>query len=158
LSATNWRNFLGLRCPDGDEVDTNFPAQPEFQTLAIMIRDALINSVPQDLGPGEWHVPYASNIDGFTDVERCMISAGVCARVSYNTQDKYESPEESLRRAEKLLLAGHMSPFMHQGQARYYSPTWSGNFYGWTQFRKLLSGENDAMVNRNVSWAERFPW
>lgn len=48
---------------------------------------------------------------------------------------------------EKLLAAGHMSPMEHQGQAisidAQATGEWvSGNFHGFTQYRKMLPGEN----------------
>ena len=41
ITATEWENFIALRCPDGDQPDIAFPAQLEMQQFAICIRNAL---------------------------------------------------------------------------------------------------------------------
>lgn len=158
VTATEWDNFFALRChPD---------AQPEIQELAYCMREAMGQSTPKLLQPGEWHLPYVgntdqSNIQGANDYDLSRdelialsrkISAARCCRVSYLKHDEHASTiEEDLNLCEKLAGAVpiHASPFEHQaspdelvpcGEVR---PVWRhselhGNFVGWVQYRKLI--------------------
>lgn len=90
-----------------------------------------------------------------------LLSAARCARISYAPFDGSASIEAELERAARL--AGpplHASPFEHQAtpDRKVYGTmsddtgdqehvTWlnqklHGNFYGWVQNRKLMTGEN----------------
>jgi thymidylate synthase ThyX len=95
-------------------------------------------------------------------------SVARCARVSYLNHDK-SNPDikKDLELADRLLEAGHMSPFEHQATPMKYTNTeecydvadglwweweecpgitsqdrygnfWSGNFRGWIQYRQIL--------------------
>jgi hypothetical protein len=153
LTATQWRNFFGLRCPDAEPVE-NFPAQMEFQTSAAMMRDAYIAATPRMLEASEWHLPYV------TDEERdaldwksvALLSAGRLARVSYANHEKDEPIDRSIDRAKGFSQSGHWSTMMHQGYAQ-WKPEWSGNFFGFAQFRKMFAYEADALSQRSVDWA-----
>jgi len=119
VTATEWDNFFNLRLhPD---------AQPEIQELARCMRKAVDSSTPQELKPGEWHLPYINEDEicmaqvGYSepycinldDLIKCSVAR--CARVSYNNHDN-SSPdiEKDIALADKLLEAGHMSPLEHQ--------------------------------------------
>lgn len=159
ITATEWENFNALRIPPGDEVDYDFPAQPEFQQFGILARKAARESESQRLQYGQWHTPLADEASGR---ERCMISAGRCARVSYEKLD-WEPPKASIARAERLLESGHMSPFMHQGtpySVTEYSPWKMANFEGWAQFRKLLKNEHNSIgiQEQREAFDPRFPY
>lgn len=153
ISGTNWRNFFGLRCPDA-EPTAEFPAQWEFQKLAALMRDAYIFADIQRLEAGEWHTPYAQHLD-IEPWKRAHVSAGICGRVSYNRQDDTESIESSIARAEMFVANKHWSPLQHQGQAQ-HGTCWSGNFYGFHQFRKFFADEKDALDARNVPWNDEI--
>lgn len=153
VSSTEWENFFALRCPYGDEVETDFPAQPEIQRTAIEMRKAMRASTAVTLAPGEWHLPLVGTddyriaradkyADSLFDASRwlAMVSAGRCARVSFDRQGEYEDPEESRQRAEKLLEYGHMSPFEHPATP---DPDATGNFRGWQQFRATIPNEHN---------------
>ena len=151
ISSTAWENFFALRCPEGEEVDLDFPAQPEFQRVAILMRRAMRASSPQPVGPHAWHLPLVSGED--REIARrsraqdpswddgrwlAEVSAGRCARVSFDRQGEYEDPEDSRRRARRLLEAGHLSPFEHPATP---SVSGSGNFTGWLQLRGTVPNE-----------------
>lgn len=150
VTATEWSNFFHLRChPD---------AQPEFQIIAKMMRDALRESVPQEVGRNHWHLPYITDDDrtgwkwgpDATDVEKgftlAMVSAARCARVSYLTHEGTKSIDNDIALADRLLKAGHMSPFEHPAMAQPpESVSRLGNFTGWTQYRKLIPNEDDPL-------------
>lgn len=161
VTATEWDNFFKLRLhPD---------AQPEIQELARCMWGEISNSVPAALDPGEWHMPYLTseewygfNIGSLTQEDLIKCSVARCARVSYNNHDN-SSPniEKDIALADKLLAAGHMSPFEHvatpmrltepeslvdlinweEGITHLdkYSNLWSGNLRGWIQYRQLLT-------------------
>jgi hypothetical protein len=129
ITSTEWENFFALRQPrNNDPVpQQDFPAQPEFQIVARMMRDAMEASEPQPLGfEGKvyerWHMPLVirdekiAEFDSETmDVETFwpMVSAGRCARVSFDTHENYEEPPKSHGRSDGLKTNGHMSPFEH---------------------------------------------
>lgn len=118
VTSTEWENFFALRCPPGNEVDYDFPAQPEFQRSAILLRQAMRDFEPQELynGPGrdvEWHLPFVRP-EEVGDEMACGISAGRCATISYEKPEvEWEPAPAAIERSEKLGTAGHMSPFEH---------------------------------------------
>ena len=127
VTATEWDNFWELRAhPD---------AQPEFQKLAYMMLDAYKSSKPEDLLPGQWHLPYVIEEDSPYDLRK--VSAARCARVSYLTHDgEQPDPLKDLALFDRLAASRplHASPLEHQGTP---GTERTGTFQGWTQFRKL---------------------
>lgn len=153
VTATEWDNFFKLRLhPD---------AQPEIQELARYIKEAMDNSTPNELQYEEWHLPYIVTEDCYktTTDNFVKLSVARCARVSYLNHDN-ENPDidKDIALADRLLEAGHMSPFEHQATPMKYthyreceqkwgkgvthtdriSRQWSANFRGWIQYRQLL--------------------
>ena len=152
LTATEFDNWFELRAhPD---------AQPEIQFLAQEMREAMDDSDPVKLKPGEWHLPYVTNEDryainafGYPSDTLMKISAARCCRVSYLKHDGAKpSIDDDLKLCERLAGARpiHASPFEHQatpdiltpgnrGQLPgWLSPKQHGNFVGWIQYRKLI--------------------
>lgn len=135
VTATEWDNFFELRAhPD---------AQPEFQKLAYMMLDAVATSIPDLLLEGDWHLPYIQphELQGTTPHDLRKISAARCARVSYLTHDGSEPDQvKDLALFDRLAASRplHASPLEHQGTP---GDTDTGNFVGWTQFRKLWEKE-----------------
>lgn len=137
VSATDYTNFFNLRAhPD---------AQPEIQSLAYAMRDAMDASTPTPLKEGEWHLPYITafdRADNSTDV-LCRMSAARCARVSYMTHDgKEPTRDQDLALYDRLAGSDpiHASPLEHQATPSIHSGAWA-NFKGWTQFRKYVETE-----------------
>lgn len=157
LTATHWANFFNLRCHPA--------AQPEMKKLADMIQRAYLESTPRELAEGDWHAPYAGGevsgdceraTDGCDGCDRPehlwvpMVSAGRCAGVSYLRQGEEKNGADAYNLALKLTGDGHWSPLEHQAQAMardWYQ--WSGNFYGWFQFRKMFHRENQLIFRPN---------
>lgn len=130
VSATEWDNFFGLRL--------HKDAQPEFQALARAMWQAMQESIPEELQPGEWHLPFIETQDRkdardymeSQGVDRsddgafwsllCQVSTARCARVSFRSHetDKRSTVEEDLKLFhEKLFRPGqplHASPAEHQ--------------------------------------------
>lgn len=134
ITATEWSNFFNLRISDA--------AQPEFRRIAEMIKEAIDKSTPRQLAIGEWHLPFAENIAGY---DAKAVSSARCARVSYLTQDGKSDPAADIALHDKLLEAGHMSPFDHPAQC---CDGDHGRFRGWKPYRKFIPGEADIHTYR----------
>jgi thymidylate synthase ThyX len=102
LTATDWANLYHLRC-HGD-------AQPEAQAAVAAVRDAMAESIPIGLEPGEWHAPFDAK-------DRPLVSAGRVARGSVRRASEDSDAEKDGARAERMLRDGHMSPFEHTARA-----------------------------------------
>lgn len=135
ITATEWDNFFKLRIADD--------AQPEIQALAKAIRAAMDESVPVN---HVFHLPYLREDElddnGFhTYAQKAKISAARCARVSYLNHNKQTpSVEEDLKLAERLIAAGHMSPFDHQAMfnSNELYRNENRNFRSWKPYRSIL--------------------
>jgi len=142
VTATDWSNFFALR--------DNPLAQPQIRHAAHLMRVAYENSAPTLLGPDQWHLPFIQAEDrteGVSIEELIMRAVARCARVSYRTHDGRRDPERDRRLYHQLEANGHMSTFEHVARPmrpdeRAASP-WSGNFYGWHQYRKDIPYEDD---------------
>ncbi len=146
-SAPGWHHFLHLRHhPD---------AQPEINELARLIAQALEESDPQRLEPGEWHLPFVSYNQGVYRVEdetqrevslaeAKEVSASGCAQVSFR---KLDLSAEKTRKVYGMLVGSdvvHASPFEHQATplaAGESDPAQTGNLDGWVQLRKTMQNE-----------------
>ncbi|ANA49354.1 putative thymidylate synthase [Pseudomonas phage phiPMW] len=131
LSGTDWENFKWLR--------NHYMADPTIEAVAIAIEEAMAQSTPVVLNPGEWHVPYYNDgiwkpipskqvtYDGLIDVDKfghslehaLMISSSCCAQASYRQLD--DTVEKATRVSANLNLRGeqpdepvHASPLEHQ--------------------------------------------
>lgn len=154
ISATEWANFFALR--------DHPAAQPEFQITARLMREAIEASDPEMFDYGMWHMPLIQSCeiidtDGIASPEDMtavdwekwkMISAGRCARVSYDTHENFEPIEKSIERAKILMGNGHFSPFEHvarpAGGSEPHPPeqNFFGNFRGWVQMRTEIPFED----------------
>jgi thymidylate synthase ThyX len=140
VTATEWENFFELR----DHPD----AQPEIHALAKVMKTAFADSRPVSLLDDQWHLPYVTRqerLQYFSDVDTLLkISAARCARVSYLTHDgQTPSVEKDIALYDRLVgsVPLHASPIEHQATPMIASDSagyWSGNFRGWTQYRKLV--------------------
>lgn len=134
-----WANFLALRADPH--------ADPAIARVAYAAAQALVDSRPQRLTLGEWHLPYAdSKLAGGRSKDNITASVARCARVSYSTFDQPDKPstiEADRDLCEKLLGSDpkHASPSEHQACA-VIGGEQGGNFgVGWMQYRKTLMGE-----------------
>ena len=141
VTATEWENFFALRCHPA--------AQPEMRELACAIRRAMNSSEPEYLQPGEWHLPYVTDLEkmgptfGLDHKDLIKYSVARCARVSYLTHDgQNPDPIKDIALHDRLISQGHMSPTEHQAAVpvdeNYQSQS---NLRGWVQYRKTLFGE-----------------
>lgn len=179
-TGTEWENFFALRYhPD---------AEVHMQILAEEMLTAMNGSTPKQLQPGEWHMPFGDDIELTSEIigthwghsEQAylgMIEAGQWAKLKIATaraaRTSYTLPgpetkhdyATDIEMHDRLLKAGHMSPFEHcnraltlneyevhvRGQQRtdagvYWAATdikgWCHNFRGWIQYRALIPNEN----------------
>jgi hypothetical protein len=125
ISGTEWENFFWLR----DHV----AADPTLAELARVMREAKDASTPQELAPGEWHLPYVDTYlycDGSPGVwygiydeneqiveisleDAIKVSCARCAAVSYRNEGY--GLEKSLEVYDRLVGSDrkHASAFEH---------------------------------------------
>lgn len=160
VTATEWNNFFWLRA--------HKDAQPEIHELAIQMRKAMLESKPEELEYGMWHLPYVVSkitdgkqsfwVDEETEIslqDAQMISCSSCAQVSYR---KLDSSLEKAKDIYKKLVESepvHASSLEHAAMCAdemgypkhltngwthedYEGRNWSGNFRGWIQYRQLI--------------------
>ena len=123
ISGTEWENFFWLR--------NHASADPTFAELARVMQQAMQESVPQTLLPGEWHLPYVTSrrndngkleywLDGETQLcedDALKVSAARCAAVSYRNIDY---GLEKCRQVHDKLVGDdrkHGSAMEHQAKA-----------------------------------------
>lgn len=159
ISSTHWANFFALR----DHKD----ADPTIAALAVAVKEALAQSRPEPLAPGQWHLPYV-DLKEITFTDGVMwdlgqkLSVARCARVSYLTQEgKAPDMKADLALYDRLVGSAplHASPAEHQATPdsqvygnwrtggalksyRWQNRGFHGNFNGWIQYRKTLPHEN----------------
>lgn len=163
ITATDYDNLFWQRC--------HADAQPEFHALADEIQRAFYRSTPQELKPGEWHLPYISDLD-WADAAKMQdgnqleilkqVSTARCARVSFLNHEGTRILGKDLQLFRHLNTSGHWSPFEHVATPCEHQPLidnlqksfgdnspviavckYTGNFRrGWHQFRKSFANEN----------------
>ena len=133
VSATDWENFFAQRAhPD---------AQPEFQSLAYLMLDAINASIPRRLQAGQWHLPFGDRMPAELDEPtRLKVATARLGRTSYVTFDGEMDALKDMALHDGLEKNGHWSPFEHVAQAMETSKP-SGNFTGFRQYRKAFPGE-----------------
>jgi thymidylate synthase ThyX len=135
-SATEFANFFALRY--------HSMAQPEICQLAKQMWEEYSKSTPTFLLSSQWHLPFVG-LGSHSVEEGIRMSVARCARVSYlNHEGKVPSKEEDFQLYDRLVGNApiHASPAEHQACAERDPDIRSGNFIGWTQYRKALANEN----------------
>lgn len=144
-TASDWENFFALRAHDQAEI--------HIQALAYEMLHAYNNSEPRELRPSQWHIPFGDSFQfdkliklepknaHELDLIKVKIATARCARVSYLNFEGKDDYEADLKLHETLASSGHWSPFEHCAQA-HAGDYRSGNFNGFTQYRKFFSQEN----------------
>lgn len=156
LSGTEFANLKWLR--------HHTDAQPEFFELLDVMIIAENNSIPVELYPGEWHLPYiessrnsfgvleytSSNKEILSLFEAKKVSASCCAQTSYRKND--DSLEKAQMVFAKLIESQpcHSSPVEHQatpmkehvilGGADMYPERWEEGVTHMDRQRHLWSG------------------
>lgn len=167
ITATEWENFYALRAHPAAEIhiadlaekmlieaNLSEPKQLKADEWHIPLGDNMNLSKIGDL---------ATTLDTFQTVESLMIKIATarCARVSYLNYEGNDDYEADIKLHDRLADMGHWSPFEHCARAmsfgefdssfhkgfegdgpNFYSNGWSGNFRGFTQYRKTFTTEN----------------
>lgn len=152
-----WENFLALRAEES--------ADPHIQRLAYLLLEEYNRSTPQILKPGEWHVPFGSQMPpGLSWDEQIKVAVARSARVSFNNFDGSQDVEKDFKLHDRLAAQGHWSSFEHIAQvpslyhessetvslatAAEKAQALGGNLAGWLQLRKTYPHEcrRDARV------------
>lgn len=132
VTATDIDNFFKLRlAPD---------AQPEVQSLAKAMKESREKA---GVSVEEVHIPYA---EYFTDKTEHLVTRAIaaCARVSVARNDgKKTTFEEDLAFTERLLKAGHMTPFEHVAYATSHKGRYA-NLSDWMSMRYLFEHKVEA--------------
>lgn len=152
VSATEWANLFHLRTLEAG-------AQPDFAELVSKMKVALKESTPKEVNFYGWHAPLTDDLspDEFDRLVRldfslttrpsvpagCLISAARCARVSLLNHEGTRDLEKDVELALRLLKDGHLSPFEHVAKLQRGERRFQGNFFGWTQLRKMIPFEWD---------------
>lgn len=135
-----WSNYFSLRC--------HADAQPEIQKQAYTTRDVYFANKPEELTPGEWHLPYVDDSEIFygeandgVDIP-LAVSTGRCARTSYLTQEGKRDWTKDVELHDRLLNSKpmHASPFEHVCQAMGDDQRY-GKYIGWKAYRHFLKDE-----------------
>lgn len=177
VTSTEWDNFFALRC--------HHMAHPAFRKIARMMYLARLDSKPDVLEYGQWHLPFYDRqvefrweshrhkIHGVGGLQPpLLVSAARCAWVSYENHDKDASFDAVLRTCERLVgeRPVHASPFEHQGTPGFpyeFAPeskisNFGSNFRNWIQLRKLIPLERTAHYNPPPAelgtWPEYHEW
>jgi uncharacterized cupredoxin-like copper-binding protein len=134
-----------------------------MMALAEAMYDAYQESVPKELKAGEWHLPFADDMDFDTlaanygeDVAAEMIfkvSTARCARVSYTVvgeESKAYDFKKDCELYDKLVSSGHMSPTEHC--ARVMDKTEYGRFTKGS----IFSYNDELFARTSNGWCNNF--
>lgn len=158
-------------------------AQPEFQLLAEAIYDAYNEATFTD---NKYHIPFedeasqvidnfinnggdmttvydrdSDNLDDEYSKLLMKISASMCAKLSYNTQDNQDTLEKHLERANMLLEHKHWEPFSHQMVAmdedEYITNRRTVSFFNKTKTKSWLTEKDANYQTRVLTKGESIP-
>lgn len=134
VTATEWDNFFDLRTAEG--------VQPDFRQTAIEMKMLYDTVTPQELIPGEWHIPFLKEGESkeYKLPELLCISSARCAWISYCSHDADRSYERTVTTHDILIKNKHMSPFEHQLYALTSSSPikYCRNFVDFAPYRYLV--------------------
>ncbi len=164
VTSTSFDNFMALRNHEAAEI--------HIAEAALKLTIAMNNSVPRYMNQWGMHLPFiidsevqdylnsehyqevqtelevlqaTHDFDQFplSDIYLALISAGKCAKVSYNNFDGIADHKADYSLAVKLITSGHWSPMEHIGINTPTINNITSNFCAsWTQFRSLFKNQN----------------
>jgi|SRR6186713_930975 len=164
VTSTNWENFFALRDDPAAEI--------HMQHIAHIMLDAANASTPVLVDGYDWHIPFGDQIQGpefgtlldelfpgaiaidfpVLNEIKIKIATARCAQISYTVVGEEGKPmdfKKLIALHDRLSKSGHWSPFEHcaypmnEGSLLWnHGKGYSGNFYGWRQYRKTFPNEN----------------
>lgn len=152
-------------------------AEIHIQALAEAMWNAMNESKPKELKAGEYHIPFGDKINDkhFTIFKSNLwknkqaptnghnnliikIATARCARLSYMTFDNEIDYQKDIELHDRLLTAGHASPFEHVSRCLteeeynalgkmildpvkgyIFEKGWVDNFKGFVSYRRILN-------------------
>jgi len=142
ISGTNMKSLNGIPIEELTTVDwlkmSKSAAEIHIQALAESMWDAYNESEPNQLQPGEWHIPFNDNINDDEILQKIAkkeevehletaydiyqhyaikIATARCARLSYMTFEGEIDYAKDIALHDSLLKSHHMSPFEHCARA-----------------------------------------
>jgi len=138
--------IVDSQCEIGWQSINTSQAEIHIQALAEAMWDAMNESTPKLLNPGEWHIPFGKNIDDYKVFDilansetfynkreekpkvlkaKIAIATARAARLSYMTFNNEIDYKKDIELHDNLLKSKHASPFEHCAQCmsdlEYYS-------------------------------------
>ena len=103
-------------------------AEIHMMVLAEAIYDAMNESTPEKLEPGDWHIPFSDTFDmghfadtqnGIDWLKMVKVSTAMAARISYTVieDEKEIDYERMIELHDKLIELKHLSPLEHCARA-----------------------------------------
>lgn len=180
VTASEWENFFALRAHEAAEIhiqDLAFKmlkAYNESKPKQLKAGDWHIPFGDRINLPPTIPIDAGLTLEEGVQIRKVKIATARCARVSYLNYEGKDDYDADIKLHDRLANMGHWSPFEHCAKAmsevefneNYQvtnTPHWSGgddkdytthgvsgNFKGFTQYRKLFNSENksDPRVNK----------
>ena len=131
-------------------------AEIHMMALAEEIYDAMNESTPEKLEPGDWHIPFSDTFDmghfadtqnGIDWLKMVKVSTAMAARTSYTVieDEKEIDYERMIELHDKLIELKHLSPLEHCARAMTED-----------EYHQNIKGHVDT-VQKTVNWKDYFP-
>ena len=131
-------------------------AEIHMMTLSEKIYDAMNESTPEKLEPGDWHIPFSDTFDmghfadtqnGIDWLKMVKVSTARAARISYTVieDEKEIDYERMIELHDKLIELKHLSPLEHCARAMTED-----------EYHQNIKGHVDT-VQKTVNWKDYFP-
>jgi hypothetical protein len=151
FSRPAFHNMLNLRC--------NPHAHPSFQRLSSNMARQYRASSPEPLAPGQWHMPFVSDICNPNsgnymapslqwmdqkDLDHLLRwSVARSAWTSYQTvEEKIATDAEAYKRHDDCVNLKHATPCEHANRARDDGGRNGGTMPGYDQYRHMIPNES----------------
>lgn len=115
VTGTEWENYFNLRCAEA--------THPDFRTIAREMKRQYEENKPNELRPGQWHIPFGGGLaksggdSRMKFADALKIAAARCARISYATHDGMFDHDKDKKLHDLLVAEGHGSPLEHSAMA-----------------------------------------
>lgn len=175
---SNDENLDKLNDPNFDWESINTSgAQPEFQIIAELIYNLYREATFEE---NEYHIPFEEDIHNTygDDIRKkigvvrfagsaerareaynrrvmdyvMLVSASLCAKLSYDTQDKEDTLDKHLERAQLLKTHKHAEPFSHQAVAMLAGEYEHGFYKSMIKLVKNAAFGKERTIVKELGW------